>query len=96
MEPTEEQYLVLNALETLGLLLFRVYDEDNGAWLIITSSLTYQIIPIPAMAKLSPRMDALTMKKPTKLQQQEYERIGKIPAKGRQRYLEAGGDKNLP
>jgi hypothetical protein len=40
VEPTEEQYLVLNALETLGLLLFRVYDEDNGAWLIITSSLT--------------------------------------------------------
>ncbi|GBF87230.1 hypothetical protein [Aphanothece sacrum] len=23
----------------LGLLSFRVYDEDNGAWLIITSSL---------------------------------------------------------
>ena len=40
MEPTEEQYLVLNALETLGLLNFRVYDEDNGAWLLITSSLT--------------------------------------------------------
>ncbi len=38
MEPTEEQYLILNALETLGILLFRVYDEDNGAWLLITTS----------------------------------------------------------
>ena len=32
------------------------------------------------------------MKKPTELQQQQYERIGEIAAKGRQRYLEAGGD----
>jgi hypothetical protein len=40
VEPTEEQYLILNALEALGLLLFRVYDEDNGAWLLITPSPT--------------------------------------------------------
>ena len=32
------------------------------------------------------------MKKPTELQQQQYERIGEIAARGRQRYLEAGGD----
>lgn len=37
-------------------------------------------------------MDALTMKKPTELQQQKYERIDEIVARGRQRYLEAGGD----
>jgi hypothetical protein len=29
---------------------------------------------------------------PTELQQQKYERIGEIVARGRQRYLEAGGD----
>jgi hypothetical protein len=38
VEPTEAQYLILNALETLGILLFRVYDEENGAWLLITTS----------------------------------------------------------
>ncbi|MEA5534330.1 hypothetical protein [Crocosphaera sp. XPORK-15E] len=32
------------------------------------------------------------MKKPTKLQQHQSERISEITAKGRQRYLEAGGD----
>ncbi len=35
------------------------------------------------------------MKKPTELQQQKYERIGEIAAKGRQRYLEAGGDQKI-
>lgn len=38
MEPTEEQYLVLNALETLDLLQLRVYDQENGGWLLITPS----------------------------------------------------------
>lgn len=38
MEPTEEQYLVLNALEVLDLLLFRLYDEEEGFWMLITSS----------------------------------------------------------
>lgn len=43
MEPTEEQYLVLNALETLELLINRVYDENNGIWFIQTPS---PILPI--------------------------------------------------
>lgn len=43
MEPTEEQYLVLNALETLDLVQFRIYDEDNGSWLLITPS---PILPV--------------------------------------------------
>ncbi|HEY9781480.1 MAG TPA: hypothetical protein V6D09_15245 [Leptolyngbyaceae cyanobacterium] len=38
MEPTEEQYLILNALETLDLLLFRLYDEEEGFWILITPS----------------------------------------------------------
>lgn len=39
MEPTEAQYLILNALETLDLLQFKLYDENTGSWLLITPSL---------------------------------------------------------
>jgi hypothetical protein len=38
MEPSEEQYLVINALETLELLLWRLYDEEKGFWYIKTPS----------------------------------------------------------
>jgi hypothetical protein len=38
VEPTEAQYLILNALETLELLQYRLYDEDTGNWLMITPS----------------------------------------------------------
>ncbi len=38
MEPTESQYLIINALETLDLLQFRLYDEDRGYWLLVTPS----------------------------------------------------------
>jgi len=38
VEPTDVQYLILNALETLELLQFRLYDENTGIWLIITPS----------------------------------------------------------
>jgi hypothetical protein len=38
VEPTEEQYLVINALETLNLLIWRLYDEDTGYWHIQTPS----------------------------------------------------------
>lgn len=38
MESTEEQFLVLNALETLDLLQFRLYDEDEGFWILLTPS----------------------------------------------------------
>lgn len=48
MEPTEEQFLVINALETLKFLLSDVYDDDTGIWYIETLSpvLKYaQIMP---------------------------------------------------
>jgi hypothetical protein len=38
MEPTEAQYLVINALQTLDLVLNSVYDEDTGIWYIETPS----------------------------------------------------------
>lgn len=46
MEPTEEQFLILNALETLELLGNRLYDEEKGVWYIETPSpvLPYAVI----------------------------------------------------
>ncbi|MEC4895050.1 MAG: hypothetical protein SAL07_17580 [Oscillatoria sp. PMC 1051.18] len=38
MEPSEAQYLVINALETLGLLVWRLYDEEKGFWYITSPS----------------------------------------------------------
>lgn len=43
MEPTEEQYLILNALDTLELIYNALYDEDNGIWIIQTPS---SVLPI--------------------------------------------------
>lgn len=42
MEPTESQYLIINALETLDLLEWRLYDE-TGFWRLHTPSL---VLPI--------------------------------------------------
>jgi len=46
IEPTEEQYLIINALDTLDLLGSNFYDEDTGDWYIQTPSpvLPYAII----------------------------------------------------
>ncbi|MBD3885112.1 hypothetical protein IFO70_25610 [Phormidium tenue FACHB-886] len=43
MEPTEAQYLAINALETLELLQQRYFDAETGSWYIFTSS---RILPI--------------------------------------------------
>jgi hypothetical protein len=45
-EPTEAQYLIINALDTLDLLGSNFYDEDTGDWYIQTPSpvLTNSII----------------------------------------------------
>jgi hypothetical protein len=43
MEPSEPQYLIVNALETLELLNWRLYDEENGFWYIRTPS---QVLPV--------------------------------------------------
>jgi len=34
VEPIEAQYLIINALETLDLLIASRYDEDTGIWYI--------------------------------------------------------------
>ncbi len=38
MEPSEAQYLIITALETLVLLGSNFYDEDTGDWYIQTPS----------------------------------------------------------
>ncbi|MDV2996496.1 MAG: hypothetical protein N4J56_006150 [Chroococcidiopsis sp. SAG 2025] len=43
MEPTEEQYLIINALDTLDLLQNGFYDESTGDWYIQTPS---PVLPI--------------------------------------------------
>jgi hypothetical protein len=43
VEPTEEQYLIINALQTLGLVEYDFYDSDNGDWYIATLS---PVLPI--------------------------------------------------
>jgi hypothetical protein len=43
VEPTEEQYLIINALDILDLLIRSIYDEDQGVWYIETPS---PILPI--------------------------------------------------
>ena len=38
MEPSEEQYLIINALQTLELLERYLYDPDRGLWFVETPS----------------------------------------------------------
>jgi hypothetical protein len=40
------QYLIINALETLDLLRWRIYDEEKGFWYIETPS---QVLPRAAI-----------------------------------------------
>jgi hypothetical protein len=43
MEPSEAQYLIINALDTLDFLENSLYDEDSGNWYINTPS---SVLPI--------------------------------------------------
>jgi hypothetical protein len=43
MEPTEEQYLIINALDTLELLGSNIYDGSTREWYIQTPS---SVLPI--------------------------------------------------
>jgi hypothetical protein len=45
-EPTEAQYLVINALDTLGLLIENRYDEESGFWYLYTLS---PILPLSVL-----------------------------------------------
>ena len=43
MEPSEAQFLIINALESLELLNWRLYDEEKGFWYIRTPS---RVLPV--------------------------------------------------
>jgi hypothetical protein len=38
MSSSGVQYLIINALETLDLLIWKIYDEEKGFWYIKTPS----------------------------------------------------------
>lgn len=40
MEPSSEQYLIINALQTLELINYDWYENERGLWFIITPSLS--------------------------------------------------------
>jgi hypothetical protein len=53
-EPTEEQYLVVNALETLELLIENRYDPTSGVWYIFTSSPIMPLAMLRQNGEISP------------------------------------------
>lgn len=60
MEPTEAQYLIVNALDTLELLGSNFYDEDSGIWYIQTPSpiLPYsQVLPNGDIVPIEPESE---------------------------------------
>jgi hypothetical protein len=54
VEPTEAQYLVVNALQTLDVIEYEFYDGDNGDWYIATPSLILPIAVISPNGEIVP------------------------------------------
>lgn len=46
MEPSESQYLIINAWQTLELLEYNFYHQDTGNWYILTPS---SVLPTAAI-----------------------------------------------
>jgi hypothetical protein len=53
-EPTEEQYLVINALEMLELLIENRYDQTSGVWYLFTSSPVLPLAMLKQNGEISP------------------------------------------
>jgi hypothetical protein len=54
MEPSEAQYLIINAIDTLALLENTVYDEDNQIWYISTHSPVLPLAMLLANGEITP------------------------------------------
>lgn len=54
MEPSEEQYLAIDALDTLDLLIASHYDEETGNWYIYTVSPVLSIAMILQNGEIVP------------------------------------------
>lgn len=48
MEPSEAQYLIINALQTLELMTYNTYEQDRGLWFIATLS---PILPVAVITQ---------------------------------------------
>lgn len=60
MEPTEEQYLIINALDTLELLGYNFIDEYDGIWYIETLSPVLpisKILPTGEIVPITPELE---------------------------------------
>jgi hypothetical protein len=54
VEPTEEQFLIFNALDTLSLIQIHFYDPLQGYWYIQTPSRVLPIAVIAAAGEIYP------------------------------------------
>jgi hypothetical protein len=48
VEPSEAQYLIINALQTLELMTYNTYEQDRGLWFIATLS---RILPVAVITQ---------------------------------------------
>lgn len=48
MEPSDAQYLIINALQTLELRTYNTYEEDRGLWFIATLS---SVLPVAVITQ---------------------------------------------
>ncbi|BAZ53668.1 hypothetical protein I8748_23655 [Nostoc sp. CENA67] len=48
MEPSEAQYLIINALQTLELMTYNTYEADRGLWFIATLS---PVLPVAVITQ---------------------------------------------
>ncbi|MCC5625301.1 hypothetical protein [Nostoc sp. CHAB 5715] len=54
MEPSDAQYLIINALQTLELMTYNLYETDRGLWFIATLSPVLPIAVITQAGEIYP------------------------------------------
>jgi hypothetical protein len=54
VEPSDAQYLIINALQTLELVEYNTYESDRGLWYIITLSPVLPLAVITQTGEIYP------------------------------------------
>lgn len=54
MEPSDAQYLIINALQTLELMTYNTYQRDRGLWFIATLSPVLSVAVITQDGEIYP------------------------------------------
>jgi hypothetical protein len=54
VEPSDAQYLIINALQTLELIEYNTYESDRGLWYIITPSSVLPLAVITQTGEIYP------------------------------------------